>query len=225
MGKVKSILSVSVLTLGLILSGCGVSNALKGAGIGAAAGAAIGAGIGRVAGNTGIGAVIGTAVGGAAGGIIGNQMDKQAKELESQIPEAEVETINNGEAIRVTFDSGILFASSSSTLNANSRNALKKFAENMNANPDTDIKIVGHTDSTGRYEYNMQLSRERAMSVLNYLRSNSVSSTRMSSDGVGPDQPVVDNSTPANRQKNRRVEIFILPNAKMVKEAKEAAKK
>ncbi len=224
MTKIKGVLATSVVTLGLIVSGCGASDALKGTGIGAAAGAAIGAGIGHAAGNAGIGAIIGTAVGGAAGGIIGNQMDKQKKELEAQLPDAEVETINNGEAIRVTFDSGILFPSSSSTLNDVSKSALRKFAENMNANPDTDIKIVGHTDSTGRYEYNMQLSRERATSVLNYLQSQNVAPARMTSEGVGPDQPIVDNSTKENRQKNRRVEIFILPNAKMIKEAKEAAK-
>ena len=95
----------------------------------------------------------------------------------------------------------------------------------MNANPDTDIKIVGHTDATGRYEYNMKLSKERANSVRNFLRSYKVDESRMTSEGVGPDQPVVDNSTPENRAKNRRVEIFILPNAKMIKEAQEAATK
>ena len=152
MTKFQSILGVTTVSLGLLLSGCGASNSVKGLGIGAAAGAAIGAGIGKVAGNTAMGAAIGTALGGAAGGIIGDQMDKQAKELEEQIPEATVETVNNGEAIRVTFDSGILFATSSSTLNQASRDALRKFAENMNANPDTDIKIIGHTDATGRYE-------------------------------------------------------------------------
>ena len=225
MTKFQSILGATTVSLGLLLSGCGASNAVKGLGIGAAAGAAIGAGIGKVTGNTAMGAAIGTALGGAAGGIIGNQMDKQAKELEEQIPEAKVETVNNGEAIRVTFDSGILFATSSSTLNQASRDALRKFAENMNANPDTDIKIVGHTDATGRYEYNMKLSKERANSVRNFLRSYKVDESRMTSEGVGPDQPIVDNSTPENRAKNRRVEIFILPNAKMIKEAQEAATK
>lgn len=224
MTKFQAILGTSVLSLALIFSSCGASNAVKGTGIGAATGAAIGAGIGRAAGNTGVGAIIGTAVGGAAGGIIGNQMDKQKKELESQIPEAEVELVNDGQAIMVTFDSGILFPSSSSTLNAASRDALIKFAQNMNANPDTDIKIVGHTDSTGSYDYNMTLSEQRAQSVLNFLRGQNVSASRMVPLGVGPDQPIVDNSTPANRQKNRRVEIFITPNAKMVKEAEQASK-
>lgn len=225
MTKFQAILGTATISLGLILSGCGATNTAKGTGIGAVAGAVIGAGIGKVTGNTAVGTAIGTVVGGAAGGIIGNQMGKQAKELEEQIPEATVETVNNGEAIRVTFDSGILFASSSSTLNQASRDALRKFADNMNANPDTDIRIVGHTDSTGRYEYNMKLSEERALSVRNFLRGYNVDVNRITSEGVGPDQPVVDNSTKENRAKNRRVEIFILPNAKMIKEAQEAAKK
>lgn len=221
MTKVRTILGVSTLSLALLLSGCGASNIVKGSGVGAGAGAVIGAGIGNVAGNTGLGAVIGGVVGGVAGGLIGNQMDKQAKELEAQVPEATVEKVNDGEAIKVTFDSGILFASSSSTLSTASRDALKRFAENMNANPDTDIKIVGHTDSTGRYEYNMKLSEERAQSVVNFLRAHNVAASRLVPIGVGPNEPVVDNSTRENRAKNRRVEVFILPNAKMVREAKQ----
>lgn len=225
MTKIQTILGTTAIGLGLILGGCGANNTVKGAGIGAGAGSVIGAIIGKTAGNTAVGAAIGGVVGGAAGGIIGSKMDKQAKELEQQIPDAEVETVNNGEAIKVTFDSGILFATSSSTLNAASREALTRFAENMNANPDTDIKIIGHTDSTGKYDFNMQLSEKRAESVMNFLRVNNVASGRMIPIGMGPDQPVVSNDTPANRAKNRRVEIYILPNAKMIKEAKEKAGK
>lgn len=219
MENMKKILGISAVGLGLILGGCGANNMVKGAGIGAGAGTVIGSVIGKTAGNTAAGAAIGGIIGGATGGIIGNHMDKQAKELEQQLPEAEVETVNNGEAIKVTFDSGILFSSSSSTLSSESREALVRFAENMNANPDTEIRIVGHTDSTGKYEYNMQLSEKRAESVMNFLRAHSVAAGRMIPLGVGPDEPIVDNSTPANRAKNRRVEIFILPSEKMIKEA------
>lgn len=208
----------------LLLSGCGASNALKGAGIGAGTGAVIGAVIGKTAGNTAVGAAIGTAVGGAAGGIIGHQMDKQKKELEQQVPEAEVEIINEGEAIRVTFDSGILFASSSSALSKDAREALKRFSQNMKDNPDTDIKIVGHTDITGRYEYNMQLSEKRAESVFHFLRNEGVAQERMIPLGVGPDEPIADNGTKEGRAKNRRVEVYILPSAKMIKEAQAQSK-
>lgn len=224
MKKTKTLLGVSFLSVTLMLGGCGLNNAAKGTGIGAGAGAAIGAGIGKVMGNTGVGAVIGAAVGGAAGGIIGNKMDKQKKALEQAVPEATVETVNNGEAIRVTFDSGILFATNSSTLSATSRNALTRFAQNMNENPDTDIKIIGHTDSTGRHEYNMTLSKKRADSVFNHLMSQGVGSARMLSIGMGPDQPIADNMTVEGRAQNRRVEVYILPNAKMIEEAKKQSK-
>lgn len=219
--NIKNILAVSTLSLSLLLSGCGANNTLKGTGIGAGVGSAIGAGIGKTAGNTGLGAIIGAAVGGAAGGVIGHKMDKQKKEIEQQIPEAKVETVNNGEAIRVTFDSGILFGFDSSTLSTNARNALTRFAQNIHANPDTDIKIIGHTDSKGRHEYNMALSERRAQSVVNYLRSQGIPGARMISLGMGPDQPVADNSTEAGRAQNRRVEVFILPNAKMIMDAKQ----
>lgn len=225
MTKFQAILGTSAIGLGLLLGGCGANNTVKGTGIGAGAGAVIGAVIGKTAGNTAVGAAIGGVVGGAAGGIIGSKMDKQAKELAQQIPDAEVEKVNDGEAIKVTFDSGILFATSSSTLNAASREALTRFAENMNANPDTDIKIIGHTDSTGRHEFNMQLSEKRAESVMNFLRANNVAAGRMIPIGMGPDEPIVSNDTKENRAKNRRVEIYILPNAKMIKEAKEKAGK
>ena len=224
MKKTKTLLGVSFLSVAITLGGCGLNNAAKGTGIGAGAGAAIGAGIGNAMGNTGLGAVIGAAIGGAAGGVIGNKMDKQKKELEQAVPEATVETVNNGEAIRVTFDSGILFATNSSTLSTASRNALTRFAQNMNENPDTDIKIIGHTDSTGRHEYNMTLSKKRADSVFNHLITQGVRSSRILSIGMGPDQPVADNTTVEGRAQNRRVEVYILPNAKMIEEAKKQSK-
>ena len=95
----------------------------------------------------------------------------------------------------------------------------------MNANPQTNIRIVGHTDSTGKHAYNVGLSKRRAQSVVNFLREHQVSSTRITLDGVGPDQPIADNGTPEGRAKNRRVEVFILPSQEMINEAKaEAAK-
>lgn len=220
MKNLKSIVGVSCLATTLMFSGCGANNMVKGTSIGSGAGAAVGAGIGKVAGNTGVGAIIGAVVGGVAGGLIGKQMDKQKKELEQVIPEAKVETVNNGEAIRVTFDSGILFPTNSSTLNAASKTALARFAANMKEHPDTDIRIVGHTDNTGRAEYNQKLSEKRALSVFNYLVSQGIASGRINSYGVGLTQPIADNSTVEGRAQNRRVEVFILPNAKMIEEAK-----
>ena len=111
----------------------------------------------------------------------GKKMDKQKKELEATLPEeTTVETINNGEALKVTFDSGILFATNSSTVSAASKSALRDLAASLNANPDTDIKIIGHTDNTGKVDYNQTLSEKRAKSVFDYLMEDQgVSSKRM----------------------------------------------
>lgn len=93
----------------------------------------------------------------------------------------------------------------------------------MQNNPDTDVEIYGHTDSTGSDAINNPLSVRRAESVYNYLNSKGVSGLRMSYEGFGSSQPIADNSTAAGRTENRRVEVIILPNAKMIKDAQEQA--
>ena len=95
-------------------------------------------------------------------------------------------------------------------------------ATSLNANPDTDIKIVGHTDNTGNVDYNQTLSEKRAKSVFDYLMvDQGVSSKRMTYEGKGIHEPVADNNTVEGRALNRRVEIIILPSEKMVQEAQQ----
>lgn len=217
------LLSVLLLCMAVLFSGCKTwNNTAKGTAIGVGGGAAVGAGIGALAGNTALGSIIGAAVGGTAGALIGKKMDKQKKELEETLPpETTVETINNGEALKVTFDSGILFATNSSTLRDASKSALRNFANSLKANPDTDIKIVGYTDNTGNVDYNQTLSEKRAKSVYDYLMLQGVSSDRMFYEGKGVHDPVASNSTPEGRALNRRVEIIILANQKMIQEAQQ----
>jgi outer membrane protein OmpA-like peptidoglycan-associated protein len=147
-------------------------------------------------------------------------MDKQKAELE-KINGAQVESINNGEAIKVTFESGILFATNSSTLSTSSQSALSSFATSLLNNPDTDVKIYGHTDITGSDAVNQPLSEKRAQSVYNFLTTKGVSGSRMTTQGFGSTQPVADNSTKAGQAQNRRVEIYILPNEKMIQDAQQ----
>ena len=214
--------SAVLLSGSLLLSSCGTwTNTAKGTAIGVGGGAAVGAGIGALAGNTALGTAIGAALGGTAGALIGKKMDKQKKELEATLPEeTTIETINEGEALRVTFDSGILFATNSSTRSDASRSALRKLAESLNQNPDTDIKIIGHTDNTGSVDYNQTLSEKRAKSVFDYLMvDQGVSSKRMSYEGKGVHEPIADNTTEEGRALNRRVEILILPNEQMIQDA------
>jgi outer membrane protein OmpA-like peptidoglycan-associated protein len=210
-----------LLCVAIVFSGCNASNTAKGTGIGAGGGAAVGAGIGALL-NGGKGAAwgagIGAVVGGAAGALIGNKMDQQKKELE-KIKDAQVETVNDGQAIKVTFDSGILFATNSSTLNQASQTALTQFANSLKSNADTYVEIYGHTDNTGTDKINIPLSEQRAGSVKGFLVGQGILASRLATAGLGSSQPVADNSTSVGKQQNRRVEVFILPNEKMIQEA------
>jgi outer membrane protein OmpA-like peptidoglycan-associated protein len=223
--KKKNVI-VSLLLSGsiLLMSGCAsMSNTLKGTALGAAGGAALGAGIGALAGKgkgAVIGAAIGTAVGAGAGALIGKKMDKQKKELEA-IQGAKTETItdaNGLQAIKVTFESGILFKTNSSKLSASSESALTKFATSIKGNPQTDIVIKGHTDNSGNDNINLPLSNERANSVSSFLRGQGVNNN-IKAEGLGSASPVADNSTSAGKAQNRRVEVFISANEQMIKEA------
>ena len=225
-----------LLNCTIIMAGCSgskwasTSNATKGGVIGGASGALLGAGVGALAGQgkgAAIGAAVGAAVGTGAGVLIGNRMDKQKAELE-QIEGAQVETVmdvNNLQAIKVTFDSGILFDTGRSNLNTVSRESLIKFANSLKANPETDVTIYGHTDNTGSRDVNVRLSNERAESVAKFLIDNSISGSRLTTEGKAYDEPVADNSTAEGRALNRRVEIFIAANENMIQQAEEGTLK
>lgn len=225
--KDLKVLSITFVCAAVILSGCGASSTVKGTAIGVGGGAAVGAGVGKIAGNTALGAVIGAAVGGAAGALIGKKMDKQKKELEQVLPEdTQVEVIQEegqAPALKITFDSGILFATNSSTVSDASKSALRDFAANLDKNPDTNVRIVGHTDNTGSVDYNQTLSEKRAKSVYDYLSEQGVSTKRMVYEGKGIHQPIADNSTAEGRSSNRRVEILIMANEKMIQDAQQEA--
>ena len=223
--KRTNLFTILALSGSIILSGCAsMSNTGKGAAIGAGGGAALGAGIGALVGKgkgAAIGAAIGGAVGAGTGALIGKKMDKQKKELEA-IEGAKVETVtdaNDLQAIKVTFDNCMLFATNSSQLSNSSRDALTKFANSLKNSPDTDVTIYGHTDNTGTREVNERISKQRADAVANFLVGNGISRARITTEGLAFDQPVADNSTAEGRAQNRRVEIYITANANMIKQA------
>jgi len=189
----------------------------KGAIIGTAAGAGMGAVIGKASGNTALGAIIGAAVGGSAGALIGNKMDKQAKEIKSAVPEAEV--IRVGEGIVVEFTSSILFPFDKSSLSNEAKGNLDNLAEILNTYSETDIEIQGHTDSKGTVAYNQNLSVQRANAVSNYLAQKGTATRRLNIKGFGEKLPKYINDTEEGRNKNRRVEFLITANEQMKKEA------
>ncbi len=207
-----------LMLVGITASGCSNwSKAAKGGAIGAGTGGAVGGAIGSRSGNTGAGILIGAAVGGVAGAAIGRYMDKQKKEIEEELPNAEVERV--GEGIKVVFDSGILFDVNKADLRQASRESLDAFSETLKKYIDTELVIQGHTDATGSHKHNMTLSDRRSSAVANYLIGKGVARGRLTTQGFGPDVPVADNSTVEGRQKNRRVEILIAANEKLKEEA------
>jgi outer membrane protein OmpA-like peptidoglycan-associated protein len=202
------VLSAFVITGSVVLSGCaGMSQKQRGAVIGATTGAAVGGVIGNQTGSTVRGAIIGAVVGGAAGAVIGHQMDQQAKELQQNIPGATIQRV--GEGIAVTFPSGILFPFNSTEILPAGRDNLRQLASSLEQYPNSDILIVGHTDSVGTDAYNMDLSQRRALAASAYLQSLNVPASRLQTQGKGESEPISSNDTDDGRQRNRRVEVAI----------------
>ena len=213
------------LCFALVLAGC--NNTQKGAAIGAGGGAVLGAIVGKLAGNTAVGAAVGAAVGTGAGAIIGKKMDKAKAEAEA-VQNAKVESVTDANglaAVKVTFDSGILFATNKADLNTSAKNSLAKFATVLNNNADWDIAIIGHTDNTGSDAINQPLSVKRATSVSDYLKSCGVKTVQIKSvEGQGSNNPVADNSTAEGRKQNRRVEVYMYASQEMIQAAQAQAK-
>lgn len=221
MKKIKLIFLLSSLAISIFIYGCSASNAVKGGVIGGVGGGVVGGVIGNQLGSTTLGIIIGSAVGGTAGVLIGNYMDKQAEEIKNDIEGAKVERV--GEGIKITFDSGILFETNSSTLQAKAKSDISKLVLILNKYPDTNILVTGHTDSDGTEQYNQTLSEKRAKAVSDYTMSQGVSSSRLSIIGLGEGEPVASNETVEGKKLNRRVEIAIFANEDL-KDAAESGK-
>lgn len=207
---------------GIVLAGCDSMNrSQKGAVIGAGGGAAVGAVVGKATGNTAMGAVIGGTVGGIAGAIIGKKMDQQAQEIEKEVAGAKVERV--GEGIVVEFSSAVLFGFDQATITPQAQQTLNDLIKVLNKYPDTDLTIDGHTDNTGKVDYNQKLSERRAGNVAGYLTSNGIAIERISTRGFGLTQPKYDNNTAEGRALNRRVEFAITANEKMKADAQKEA--
>lgn len=225
-------ISAIALSAALIMSGCSnMNNTAKGGIIGGGGGAVLGGLIGKAAGNAGVGAVIGAAVGTGAGVLIGHRMDK-VKEQAQQVENAKVEEVkdtNGLEAVKCTFDSGILFNTGKAELSSAAKTSLNDFAQKvLNKNTDVDVAIQGYTDNQGwknataeqSVEKNLDLSRQRAQAVETYLKSCGVSGKQIQkTEGFGEQNPVADNSTEAGRSQNRRVEIYMYASKQMIESA------
>lgn len=182
--------------------------ALIGAGGGAIGGALIGAATG---GDARVGALIGAGVGALAGGAIGNYMDQQEAELRAQLQGTGVSVTRVGDNIILNMPSNVTFNVGQSNVLPQFRSTLSSVALVLQKFDKTIVDVYGHTDSTGSESSNLQLSRDRALSVANTISASGVDARRFYIDGRGEAQPIASNATESGRAQNRRVEIRIAP--------------
>lgn len=207
----------------LMLAGC-ATNQGNGTIIGASGGAVLGGIIGNIIGKdtkgTMIGAAIGGAIGAGAGTLIGRHMDKVKAEVEQQVSNAKVEEVtdaNGLSAVKVTFDSGLQFDLSKSTLKSAAQNDLAKFAKVLKNDTQLSVDIKGYTDATGGDKINLPLSRDRAAAVANYLVSQGVAQSQFKNvAGYGSQDPIVDQEV---APQNRRVEVYLYASEAMINSA------
>ena len=206
----------------LLLAGCAETGTMtksqQGGLFGAAGGAAVGAILGQAIGHdsksTLIGAALGAAVGGAGGYGVGKMMDNQEKEMREALVKSEAAAVKReGNLLSVTFKGDVAFDTNSTEVRQELYTEINRVAGVLNQYPNTLIRVEGHTDSKGSDEYNMDLSKRRANAVKTLLVMRGVADSRIEVVGFGKTMPVASNDTEAGRQKNRRVEIRIAPQA------------
>lgn len=204
----KTLIAASIA--GLIFSGCEstMNNTQKGASIGAVVGAIAGKGTGD---HDKKRYVWGAALGAIAGSAIGGYMDKQEQEFRDELANSGVEVYREGDSIRLSIPGNITFSTDSTNIVTGFYPVLDDVAKVLNRYEKTKLSIEGHTDSQGDEAYNQALSIRRANSVANYLVSTGVLQRRLQTLGYGETQPVASNGNAADRQKNRRVELRVIP--------------
>ena len=133
-------------------------------------------------------------------------LDKLRKTDDGLVLDVPMNRIKKGsifilENIFFDFDKWDLLTSSITELN--------KLYEMLTKNPDIKIEIGGHTDNDGKDEYNLELSENRAKSVVGWLVNKGVDANRLSYKGYGEKYPIDENSSAENKAKNRRTEVTI----------------
>lgn len=214
-------LTLSATLLAFTLSACTtnpytgesqVSKGLLGAGTGAAIGGAAGALLGATTSlKTRKTALIGAGIGALAGGGVGLYMDNQEAKLRQRLQNSGVSVTRVGDNIVLNMPSNVTFDTDQADVKPAFYETLNSVAIVLQEFNQTLVDVVGHTDSDGSAQYNLELSRQRAGSVARYLTSQQLDPNRFSVDGRGKAQPIASNATAAGKQKNRRVEITIAP--------------
>lgn len=205
-------LGAAVLAATLALAGCadmnmgGMTPAQRNTAIGAGVGAVAGAAVG---GNT-RGAVVGAGLGALGGYVWSQQMEQRKQAMERA-------TVGTGVSVAQTSDnqlkleipSDISFDVGRADIKPNLRPILDQFAQGLRGQPNTEVRIIGHTDNTGSDDLNNRLSVQRAQATRDYLTARGVDPRQVQVAGQGEREPVADNTSEQGRARNRRVEIFL----------------
>lgn len=150
-----------------------------------------------------------------------NQQLREAKSmleqrLQQEIADRQVKLEMAERGLVITFVAEVLFDSGKATLRSEAHAALQKVAQVITQKvADRDIGVEGHTDNEpikhSGWKSNWELSTARATSVIHFLESQGINPRQLSAVGYGEYRPVASNDALEGRQKNRRVEIVILP--------------
>jgi len=197
----------SMGAVAMLVSGCANMTDTQrstaiGAGVGALAGAAIG--------DSRQATLVGAGVGALGGYIWSNQMAQKKAAMEQATAGTGVAvTQTSDNQLKLNIPSDISFDTGRSDIKPNLRPILDQFAQGLSSQPNTEIRIIGHTDSTGSDSINDPLSVNRAASARDYLVARGVDGRRIQIDGRGSHEPIADNNTERGRAQNRRIEIFL----------------
>lgn len=132
---------------------------------------------------------------------------EQANTLRRQLENLQLRQTESGVVVTL---GDVLFQSGETELRAEAMDSLVEVVDLLQSEPDKEIRIEGHTDATGNEETNLQISQQRADSVLTALVSLGVDAGRITSAGMGQDFPIATNETEEGRAQNRRVDVILL---------------
>jgi outer membrane protein OmpA-like peptidoglycan-associated protein len=230
--KVISLRAFSVLLiLSYVACGCdrfSWTSRETGALAGTALGAGLGAVVGNQVGNSGAGVAIGSAFGALSGALVGESVRQNQEALvvtESRLRDQEHQIAENKRLLDELRSKGtdvhethrgvvinlpdVLFDFNSAQIRPEARPNIAEIAQILQSSPGRHISVEGHTDSLGTIEVNEKLSLLRAKNVASALTKKGVSAGRISARGFGESRPLISNSSPEGRQRNRRVEVIV----------------
>ena len=178
---------------------------------GAIIGAIVGAAAGTLAGGDDRrNAMIGAGIGALGGAAIGNYMDRTYQNLRERLAGTgvNVERVSQSR-IRLIFPADLTFDFNRDTVKSQFTGTLRDTGSVLRTYDQTTVDVIGHADSVGPDDYNLDLSQRRANNVASLLQSGGVQSVRILKEGHGEREPIASNETDSGRAQNRRVEVYI----------------